>query len=150
MANAFRRNLHPDCRRFCKAAKEAAAEGIKIFTIGLGSEQGVPIPIKDKYGNDSGFKKDREGNVVTTKLDATTLKTIAFDTGGDFYISSAGETELSKIYDKINEMEKKELTSKQFSQYEDRFQIFIILALLVLIIETFLPIRLKKIKQETY
>ncbi len=133
-----------------EAAEEAAAEGIKIFTIGLGSPQGVPIPMYDRYGNPAGFKKDREGNVVTTKLDVTTLQTIAFNTGGEYYISTAGETELRRIYEKINEMEKKELTSKQFSQYEDRFQIFIILALLVLIIETFLPIRLRKIKQEIY
>jgi Ca-activated chloride channel family protein len=133
-----------------EAAEEAAAEGIKIFTIGLGSPQGVPIPMYDRYGNPAGFKKDRQGNVVTTKLDVTTLQTIAFNTGGEYYISTAGETELRKIYEKINEMEKKELTSKQFSQYEDRFQIFIILALLVLIIETFLPIRLSKIKQEMY
>ena len=133
-----------------EAADEAAAEGIKIFTIGLGSPQGVPIPIYDRYGNPAGFKKDRDGNVVTTKLDVTTLQTIAFNSGGEYYISSAGETELRKIYEKVNEMEKKELTSKQFSQYEDRFQIFIILALVVLIIETFLPIRLRKIKQEIY
>lgn len=133
-----------------EAADEAAAEGIKIFTIGLGSPQGVPIPLYDRYGNPAGFKKDRKGNVVTTKLDVTTLQTIAFNTGGEYYISSAGETELKKIYEKVNEMEKKELTSKQFSQYEDRFQIFIILALMVLIFETFLPIRLKKQKQEIY
>ncbi|MEJ2055870.1 MAG: VWA domain-containing protein [Calditrichaceae bacterium] len=133
-----------------EAAEEAAAEGIKIFTIGLGSEQGVPIPLHDRYGNPAGFKKDREGNVVTTKLDISTLQNIAFNTGGEYYISSAGETELNKIYDKINEMEKKELTSRQFSQYEDRFQIFIILALLALIVETFLPIRLKIQKKEIY
>jgi Ca-activated chloride channel family protein len=85
-----------------EAADEAAAEGIKIFTIGLGSPQGVPIPLYDKYGNPAGFKKDRDGNVVTTKLDVTTLQTIAFNTGGEYYISTAGETELKKIYEKIN------------------------------------------------
>ena len=116
----------------------------------MGSPQGVPIPLYDRYGNSAGFKKDREGNVITTKLDMTTLQTIAFNTGGEYYISSAGETELKKIYEKVNEMEKKELTSKQFSQYEDRYQIFIILALFILIIETFLPIRLKRQKQEIY
>jgi len=131
-----------------KAAEEAAAEGILIFTIGLGSPQGVPIPMYDRYGNASGFKKDRQGNVVTTKLDVTTLQKIAYLTNGKYYISSAGETELKEIYDEVNQLEKKELTSRQFSQYEDRFQIFIILALLVLIVETFLPIRHKKQKDE--
>jgi Ca-activated chloride channel family protein len=127
-----------------KAAEEAAKEGVIIYTIGLGSTQGVPIPIYDRHGNASGFKKDRQGNVVTTKMDVTTLQKIAYMTNGKYYISSAGETELSEIYDEINKLEKKELTSRQFSQYEDRFQIFIIIALLFLIIETFLPLRNKK------
>ncbi|HGY56207.1 MAG TPA: VWA domain-containing protein [Caldithrix abyssi] len=127
-----------------EAAEEAAKEGVKIYTIGLGSEQGVPIPLYDRYGNRIGFKKDREGNVVTTKLDAATLQKIAYITGGKYYISSAGETELEDIFDEINKLEKKELTSRQFSQYESRFQIFIGLGLIFLLLETFLPVRKKK------
>lgn len=131
-----------------KAAEEAAREGILIYTIGLGSPQGVPIPLYDRYGNPSGFKKDRQGNVVTTKLDVTTLQKIAYITNGKYYISSAGETELEDIYSEVSQLEKKELSSRQFSQYEDRFQIFIALALLALIIETFLPLRHRKQKDE--
>jgi len=127
-----------------KAAEKAAQDGIVIYTIGLGSTQGVPIPEYDRYGNKTGFKKDRQGNVVTTKLDMTTLQKIAYTTNGKYYISSAGETELDEIYDEIDSMEKKELTSRQFAQYEDRFQIFIALALIILIIETFLPVRSRK------
>jgi len=126
-----------------EAAEEAAKEGVKIYAIGLGSEQGVPIPLYDRYNNRIGFKKDRDGNVVTTKLDAATLQKIAYITGGKYYISSAGETELEDIFDEINKLEKKELTSRQFSQYESRFQVFIILGLLFLLIETFLPVRKK-------
>ena len=127
------------------AAEEAAKEGVRIYSIGLGSEHGVPIPIYDKYGTQTGFKKDRQGNVVTTKLDVGTLQKIAYMTGGKYYISSAGETELSEIFSEIDQMEKKELTSRQFSQYEDQFQIFIILALAALVVETFLPVRRKRI-----
>ncbi|MGD9487966.1 MAG: VWA domain-containing protein [Calditrichaceae bacterium] len=126
------------------AAEEAAKEGILIYTIGLGSPQGVPIPVYDRSGRPAGFKKDREGNVVTTKLDVTTLQKIAYLTNGKYYISSAGETELGQIYDDVNKMEKKELKSRQFSQYEDRFQIFILIAIVLLGIETFLPVRKKK------
>jgi len=126
-----------------EVAEKAAREGIIIYTIGLGSTQGVPIPVYDRYGNKTGFKKDRQGNVVTTKLDMTTLQKIAYTTNGKYYISSAGEAELDEIYDEIDSMEKKELTSRQFAQYEDRFQIFIALALIILIIETFIPVRSK-------
>ncbi len=129
------------------AAEEAAKEGVKIYTIGLGSRQGVPIPEYDRYGNQKGFKKDRAGNVVTTKLDEATLQKVAFLTGGKYYISSAGETELNEIFDEISRMEKKELTSRQFSQYEDRFQVFIILSIILLLIETFLPLRRRKVTE---
>jgi len=127
-----------------KRAEEAAKEGIVIYTVGLGSQQGVPIPLYDANGNPAGFKKDRNGNVVTTKLDVTTLQKIAYLTNGKYYISSSGETELKEIYKDIGKLEKKQLSSRKFSQYEDRFQIFILIALALLLFETFLPVRSKK------
>ena len=126
-----------------KAAREASDEGIVIYTIGIGSPQGVPIPIYDQYGRSLGFKKDRNGNVVTTRLDVKTLQKIAFISNGKYYIASSGQSELRKIYDEIRKMEKKELSSRKFAQYEDRYQIFLILGLIFLILEFFLPVRTK-------
>ncbi len=122
-------------------AKEAAKEGIIIYTIGIGSPEGVPIPVYNSNGRPAGYKKDREGNVVTTKLDVETLQKIAFETNGKYYISSGGESELKKIYAEINKMDKKELKAKQFTQYEDRYQYFVVLALLFFLLETVLPER---------
>ncbi len=130
-----------------EAAKIAEQQGVKIYTIGIGSPQGVPIPEYDRYGRSSGFKKDRQGGVVTTKLDILTLQKIAFQTGGKFYQATTGEAELDEIYKEISELEKKELVSKQFSQYEDRFQIFLIIGLLLLILEIFIPEN-RKVKSE--
>lgn len=129
------------------SAEEAGKQGVKIYTIGLGSRHGVPIPQYDRYGNQKGFKRDREDNVITTKLDEGALQKIAFLTGGKYYISSAGETELDAIFKEISRMEKKELTSQQFSQYEDRFQIFIFIALFLFLIETFLPLQRKRLTE---
>jgi Ca-activated chloride channel family protein len=120
-------------------AKEAEKEGIIIYTVGIGSAQGVPIPIYSKSGNQTGFKKDRQGNVVTTKLDVLTLQKIAYQTGGKYYMASGGEAELDEIYAEIAEMEQKELVSKRFSQYEDRFQIFLALGLLLILLEIIIP-----------
>lgn len=127
-----------------KKAEQAAKEGIVIYTIGFGSPEGVPIPLYDRNGNQVGFKKDEQGNVVTSKLDVATLQKIAFITNGKYFVSSSGETELKEIYEQINKMEKKKLASRQFSQYEDRFQIFIIIALIFLLTEIFLPLRTRR------
>ena len=127
-----------------KVAKEAAKEGIIIYTIGIGSPQGVPIPVYDRNGNEVGFMKDRNGNVVTTKLDMATLQEIAFVTNGKYYMATSGQSELEKIYGEINKMEKKELSARKFSQYEDRYQIFALIGLIFVLLEFFLPVRTRK------
>lgn len=130
-----------------KMAELAEKEGIVIYTVGIGSPQGVPIPLYDNSGKQSGFKKDRQGNVVTSKLDQLTLEKIALQTSGKYYNATSSEEELGKIYEKIGEMEKKELSSKIFSQYEDRFQYFLALGLLFLVMDIILPER-KNVKKE--
>jgi Ca-activated chloride channel family protein len=124
-----------------EAAKKAETEGIVIYTVGIGSPAGVPIPVYGTGGGLQGYKKDREGNEVITKLDEVTLEKIALQTNGKYFRASTGEVELDKIYDEISQMEKKELASKKFSQYEDRFQYILIFALFLLIIEIFIPER---------
>jgi Ca-activated chloride channel family protein len=128
-----------------QVAKETAKEGVIIYTVGIGSPQGAPIPEYNRFGSRTGYKKDRSGQVVTTRLDIPTLEKIAFETDGKFYISTTGETELDKIYEDISEMEKKELSSREFTQYENRFQVFLVIVLILLITETLLGER-RKIK----
>jgi len=130
-----------------ETAKEAEKEGVIIYSVGIGSPQGVPIPLYDRYGNQSGFKKDRQGSVVTTKLDIVTLQKIALQTGGSYYPASSSDSELKEIYEAISALEKKELVSRQFSQYEDRFQILLAIGLFLIVLEIFIPER-KRIKRE--
>ena len=116
-------------------AKAAAKEGIVIYTVGIGSVQGVPIPLYNDRGIQTGFKKDRSGEVVMTKLDELTLEKIALETNGKYYRASQNEAELDKIYKDISEMEKKSLASQQYTQFEDQYRVFIGLALFCLILE---------------
>ncbi|RPI02668.1 MAG: VWA domain-containing protein [Calditrichaeota bacterium] len=127
-----------------RLAEEAERQGIIIYCVGIGSPQGEPIP-QGELG--SAFKKDRSGQVVMTKLDEVTLEKIALQTGGKYFRASSGEVELAKIYDEIAAMEKKKLGSLQFSQFEDRFQYFVAVALLLVLLEFLLPER-AKVKQE--
>ena len=117
------------------AAEEASKEGIRIYTIGIGSVQGEPIPIKDNRGRVTGFKKDKEESVVVSKLDEVTLQKIALISGGKYYHATSGEMELDKIYDEISKMEKKELEGKLLTQYEDRYQYFLLVSVILLSIE---------------
>lgn len=121
----------------------ADKEGVIIFTVGIGSPKGVPIPLYDQRGVKRGFKKDQKGEVIMTKLDELTLQKIALATGGKFYRSTTGETKLGKIYEEISKMEKKELASMKFTQYEDRFQYVLGVAILLLILELVISERVK-------
>jgi len=130
-----------------KAAEIAKTEGVKIYTVGVGSSKGVPIPVYSERGYNIGFKKDRQGDVVTSKLDEITLEKIALQTDGKYFRATGGEDELKKIYETISKMEKKELASVKYSQYEDRFQYILAIAIILLVVEVFIRER-KKIKRE--
>jgi Ca-activated chloride channel family protein len=130
-----------------KAAEDARKEGVKIYTIGIGNPEGEPIPIYNRRGERVGFKKDKEGEVVISKTDITSLQKIALATGGKFYRASPSELELDKIYEEIAGMEKKELEGKLLLQYDDRFQWPLAIAMLFIIWELFLPERVKKIRR---
>ncbi|MCH7782988.1 VWA domain-containing protein [candidate division KSB1 bacterium] len=128
-------------------AEAAAREGIVIYTVGIGTPEGVPIPEFDLAGNRIGFRKDSDGQTIVTKLDELTLEKIASTTGGKYFRATPEEAELDRIYAEISSGEKKELGSMQFTQFEDRFQYFLALFILILLFETILPER-RKIKEE--
>jgi Ca-activated chloride channel family protein len=126
-----------------KAAKEMADQGVIVYTVGIGSLTGVPIPIKEKSGAVS-YKKDRNGQIVTTRLDAQLLQRIALATDGGFYHARPSQFELAQVLEAINAMEKRELESEQFTRYEERFQIPLAIAVLFLALELFVSDRRKR------
>lgn len=127
-----------------EAAEEAARRGIRIYTIGVGSETGEPIPLEGSEGGPTGYKKDRKGEIVMTSLDTETLERIALETGGEFHRATTGELELDRIHDSLARLEEREVASRAFTQYEERFQIPLGLALLLLLIDFALPERVRR------
>jgi Ca-activated chloride channel family protein len=121
-----------------QAVKDAVAKDIKIYTIGLGSPDGVPIPIYDNNGQQIGFKKDRSGNVVLTKLDASVLQEIASAGNGQYFHGTNYEDQLNEIYKDLSNLEKTEFGVKKVTDYEDRFYYFLIPALILLVMEFFI------------
>lgn len=125
------------------AAEEAAKKGIMINTIGIGSLNGVPIPLVEN-GTVKGYRKDREGQTVITKLDAELLKTIAAKANGVFVHASQADLGLDAVLDKISQLDKSQLESKMYTDYEDQFQWFLGLALVFFFIEFLLSERVSE------
>ncbi|MCK5072264.1 MAG: VWA domain-containing protein [Bacteriovoracaceae bacterium] len=113
------------------AAKTASENGIKIYTVGIGAKGGAPIPVQG-----GGFQKDRNGEMILTQMNETTLQKIALETGGSYVRSITGDLDLENIYKDITEkVEDKELKSGKRKRFEERFQWPLILALIFIILE---------------
>lgn len=122
-------------------AQKAGEAGIKVFTIGIGTKEGELIPLIDASGNRS-YLKDRSGNVVKTRLDESTLQEIALNTGGSYVKATNTEFGLDAIYEeKLSQMEKREIENKMVKKYHERFQIPLMIALVLLCIEPFVRSR---------
>ena len=118
-------------------AEEAAEEGIRIFTIGVGKPNGGPIPIK-KNGVVLNYKKDNEGETVITKLDEINLKNIASEANGVYINGSNTNEVVDTIKTLLEQMDKKEFESKQIADFKDQFQWFLGAAVFFLFLDIFL------------
>ncbi len=117
--------------------KEAVDKGIKIFTIGVGSVKGGPIPMK-RNGVIQSYKKDKNGETVITKLNEETLKEIAGDANGEYIQGNVTKDVLEKVTESLQKLDKTEFEAKQFADYQSQFQWFLGLAILLLFLDVFL------------
>ena len=112
-----------------QAAERAAEQGIKIFTIGIGTPEGAPIQIGGE------FIKDEKGDMVVSKLDEKMLQEIARITGGAYIRATKQSIGLDEIVRAINDMEESELATLRFEEYNEQYQYLVAIALALLLIE---------------
>ncbi len=124
-----------------EAAAEAKLAGVRIFTIGIGRDEGAPIPAPG-----GGFRRDRSGEIVLSRLDEPTLQKIALDTGGKYVRSVTGDVDLEQIYAQGIKatLEDQELGSKRRQRWEERFQWLLAVALLALMLEPLISERQRR------
>ncbi|MCB1036322.1 MAG: hypothetical protein KDD47_21030, partial [Acidobacteria bacterium] len=124
-----------------KAAEEAKTAGVRIFTIGIGRDEGAPIPAPG-----GGFRRDRSGEIILSRLDESTLQKIALETGGSYVRSVTGDVDLEQIYSQGIKatLEDQELGSKRRQRWEERFQWVLALALLALALEPLVSERIRR------
>jgi Ca-activated chloride channel family protein len=120
------------------AAKKASEKGIIVYTVGMGLPEGAPIPEYNKYNQMIGYKKDRDGSTVVTKLNEPMLQQIASAGKGVYVRANNSQSGLKTILEEINKLEKTKFESRMFSDYEDRFQYFIAVSLIFLLLELFI------------
>ncbi|MHA4896167.1 vWA domain-containing protein [Pedobacter sp. PWIIR3] len=122
------------------AAKDANSKDVAIHVIGLGTPEGAPMPIY-RNGNPVGFRKDESGQTVVSKLNEEMCKEVAAAGGGVYVRASNANSGLGIVMDQVNKMQKKTYDSKVFKNYEDRFQFFLGIALILLVVEFFISNR---------
>ncbi|MGD0341007.1 MAG: VWA domain-containing protein [Bacteroidales bacterium] len=114
-------------------AAAAAKAGIVIHTIGIGSEDGVPVPVT--INGKKEFLKDIDGNTVISKLDEDILKKIAIASGGSYVRANNSNIGLDEIFSEIKKMKKQEMEGTMYTEYNDQFQIFAAIAIFLLIMD---------------
>ena len=120
-----------------QVAQNLANEGVKIYTVGVGTERGGPIPMR-LNGAMIGYKKDRKGETVITKRVPEVLQGIADASDGEYIDGNITDKPVNEIAKIIGNAEKNEFETKQFSDYKDQFQWFLAIALLFLIVDVLL------------
>ena len=125
-------------RDFEGVLREAEAQGVRIFTLGVGTPGGEPIPIRDSAGNVTSYKRDESDNVVVSRLNTDVLEEIARATGGQSYVLGLGDGAISKIARAIKGMEKGLLEERTFESYMELFQIPLALCFALLLVEAIL------------
>ncbi len=118
-----------------EAVTRAVEAKVRIYTVGLGSPDGAPVPQVDAAGKVIGYKKDEAGEPILTRLDAATLERIADTTGGESYLVSAGGEATVDLVSTLGRLEQSDLGSQEFTEYEERFQWLVGAALLLLALD---------------
>ncbi len=123
------------------AVRDAAESGVIIYTVGIGSPDGEPIPVRNERGRVVGYKEDAAQKKVTTRLNDAALESIALATGGRYFRATTEGLELERIYEEIAGMDRRTLSSRMHSSYEDRYQFPLGAALVLLALEAAIPDR---------
>jgi len=126
-----------------KIIEEAKQANVRIYCIGLGSKEGEPIPLRNEKGERSGFKKDRSGQMVLTRLNQPLLERLAKETGGIYLPATPGEKEVEIVLKHLRGWGEQQFAEKMIVEREDQYQIFLILAFILLMAEMLVRRKMK-------
>jgi Ca-activated chloride channel family protein len=120
-------------------ARLASENGTNIYTIGVGTQKGGPIPIYSQGGSAVDYKKDKNGSIVLSKLNPTVLSELAETGNGKSYLLTDGQAVVQDLIDEIEKIETKEFEEVTYSDFDDQFQFFFLVSALLLGLSFFIP-----------
>lgn len=115
--------------------RQAIELGMHIFTLGVGTAQGAPIPLYDAYGKQIGHQKDSKGNVVISRLNEGILKGVAQDSGSIYLHMTSDSSDLKELAKAITGFEKEKLEDKKLAMLEDQYHYFLLISFACLLLE---------------
>ncbi|HLO57154.1 MAG TPA: VWA domain-containing protein [Bacteroidales bacterium] len=118
-----------------QACQKAVDKGIRIYTVGMGSEEGVRIPDPDNNSFSRDFKRDKDGNFIITRLNEQMLKDIARDGKGKYYRATSVDLGLNTLMADLNKLDKAGAELTEYSEYEQQFQGVLWIVLVLLVVE---------------
>ncbi len=122
-----------------RAIKAAKGAGIRVYTVGMGTPGGAPIPLRGGDGELAGYKKDRRGEVVITHLVPDDLARLALKTGGAYFQATPGDTEMGEVVAQMAGLARAEHSAHLTVQRQERYLIFLLPALLLLLLDAAWP-----------
>ena len=115
--------------------QEAAEKNLSIFTIGVGSCEGAPVPLFDVHGKQIGHQKDTKGNVVISRLNEGILHSLAHDAGGQYIKATSNDDDIKEFVRAVQSREKETIGEKKVSRYEDQYHYFLLISFICFVLE---------------
>ena len=115
--------------------EQAASQGLSIFTFGVGSEHGAPIPIIDQSGKQTGFEKDDQGNVIMSKLNEGILSNLSKKTGGKYIHATTSDHDVQELINSVDLFEKDKLEDKTIGRLQEKYYYFVAVSFICFVLE---------------
>ncbi len=124
---------------FSSAMEELQAENITVFSVGVGTSSGGPVPVFNENGEMTGYHRDDSGETITSRLGSDTMRQIAGEGGGEYYEISSGSDNIEAFFSRLDELERGEFSSQEFADYKDQYQMLLIPGLILFLAALFFP-----------
>lgn len=129
-------NHGPD---YSDALSELSERGVTVFSVGIGTSEGGPIPIYDEQNRQIGYHRDQQGNMVTTRLEENSMRDIAAIGGGEYYAIRSGSDNIEPFFARLDELERGEFSSQEYADYENQYQILLLFGMALFLTSLFFP-----------
>ncbi len=113
--------------------------GVIIFSVGIGTSEGGPIPVRSRNEFQSVYHRDQNGEIVITSLGSETMRTIASRAGGEYYEIQSGRDNIEPFFSKLEELERGEFSAQEFADYKNQYQILLIAGMFFFVLALFFP-----------